>query len=271
MLEGPYAPGVSASTPPDVPDWKAVFADVFATPASAVQARVWAEVFGDEYPAEVEPYSYTSRSELTRIADEVAAGPGDLLVDVGSGRGGPGLWVAAATGARYLGVDISPSGLAEVERRAEELGLRDRVQVAEGSFEDLPLEDGEAAVVMSIDALLFSPDKAAAARELARVVQPGGRLVLTTWDYSSQPPGRPPQVDDHRPLLTAAGWRVLAYDETPDWEARHRKTDRLLMEHAQELADESAEPVEEVRAGIIEMMATVDTMLRRVLVVAERA
>jgi ubiquinone/menaquinone biosynthesis C-methylase UbiE len=173
-------------------DWAAVFSGVFAAPESAVQARVWAAVLGGEYPAEVAPYSFTSRTELARIAREVTVGPGDLLVDVGSGRGGPGLWVAATTGACYLAVDIATAGLAEVQRRAASVGLSDRVRVAEGSFEDLPLSGDEAAAVMSIDALVFTPDKPAAVRELARVLRPGGRLVLTTWDYHRQPQGRPP-------------------------------------------------------------------------------
>ena len=252
-------------------DWVAAFTETFAEPESAVQARIWAEVLGDEYPAEVEPYSYTTRTELARIAAEVHLGPRQLLVDVGSGRGGPGLWVAAKTGAIYLAVDISPTGLAQVERRAAAVGLDARASTREGSFESLPLADGEADAIMSIDALLFTPDKSAAAVELARVLRPSGRLVLTTWDYHTQPVGRPPQVDDHRPLLEAAGFEVLAYDETPDWERRQRQHGDLLLAAAADLAAESGDSVDDVRAGITEMNATVDTMLRRVLVVAAKS
>lgn len=246
-----------------------IFGEAFSQPASAVMARVWATVLGHEYPAEVSPYSYTSRSELARIATEVKAGSGDLLVDIGSGRGGPGLWVAAATGADYMAVDISTTGLAEVSARAAQVGLADRVRVAEGSFEELPLGDADASAVMSIDALLFTPNKQAATRELARVLQPGGRLVATTWDYRSQPIGRPPQVADHRPLLEEAGLQVLAYEETPDWEARQRGIDGLLMEAAEALAAEQDEPVGQVRQDLAEMAATVDHIIRRVLIVAE--
>ena len=157
-----------------------------------------------------------------------------------------------------------------VERRGSALGLGSRVSTREGSFESLPLADGEADAVMSIDALLFTPDKAAALVELARVLRPGGRLVLTTWDYHSQPVNRPPQVDDHRPLLEAAGFEVLAYEDTPDWEQRQRDLGDRLMAAADELAAESGEPVDEVRAAIAEINATIDAMLRRVLLVAGR-
>jgi len=256
--------------PGDERDWVASFSEVFAQPESAVEARAWATALGDEYPAEVAPYSYTSRTELARIAAEVNVGPGDLLADVGSGRGGPGLWVAATTGASYLAVDIAAVGLAQVRDRAGRLGLADRVRTAEGSFENLPLPDAGATAIMSIDSLLFTPDKPAAARELARALRPGGRLVLTTWDYHRQPEGRPPQVPDHRPVLTAAGFDVLAYADTPDWERRQRDIDRLMMESAAELAAEHGQPVDQVRHNLAEMAATVDTMTRRVLIVAQR-
>jgi SAM-dependent methyltransferase len=251
-------------------DWAALFSSTFAAPESAVGARVWATVFGDDYPAELAPFSFTTRSELARIARSLGVGADGLLVDIGSGRGGPGLWVAATTGASYLAVDIAADGLAQVERRAEQLGLAPRVRTALGSFAELPLADGEADAVMSIDALLFAPDKAAAVHELARALRAGGRLVATTWDYHSQPAGRPPQVADHRPLLADAGFDVVAYDETPDWEARQRQINRLLLESVEELAAEDGSSVDEVRADIEEMDATIDAMIRRVLIVAER-
>ena len=149
-------------------DWVEEFTREFDQPESAVQARIWADVLGDEYPAELAPYSYTTRSELQFIADALAVGSGDVLVDIGCGRGGPGLWVAATTGARYVGIDIAASALDAVSRRAERLGLSMRVRAIEGSFGSLPLDDAEADAVMSIDALLFAPDKATAAAEMAR-------------------------------------------------------------------------------------------------------
>ena len=88
---------------------------------------------------------------------------------------------------------------------------------------------------MSVDALLFTPDKAAALVELRRVLVRGGRLVLTTWDYHTQPVGRPPQVPDHRPLLDRANFRVLAYDDTPGWAETIKRLDAGLLQRVDEL------------------------------------
>lgn len=250
--------------------WTEVFTSVFEAPASSVQARIWAEVYGDDYPAELEPYSFTTRSELRDIVVDLALSPDDLMIDIGCGRGGPGLWVAAATGASVLGVDISPTALEAARQRADSLGLGDRATYGEGSFNEIPAESASARAVMSIDALLFAPDKAVAVEEIARVLAPGGRLVATTWDYHTQPVNRPPQVDDHRPLLADAGFSVLRYDETPRWLENHHQLDSLMLDAVDELAAESGESPEEVRAGIQEMASTVEAMLRRVLITAEK-
>lgn len=250
--------------------WRQVFTEAFAGPPSAVQARVWREVYGPEYPHELEPYSYVTRSELAHFVEQLALGEADTLLDLGCGRGGPGLWVAATTGASMLGVDISPTALADAKARAQALGLGARAEFALGDFCAIPAADGSAQGVMSVDALLFAPDKAAAALEIARVLAPGGRFVATTWDYHAQPAGRPPQLADHRPVLADAGLEVLSYLDTVDWESNHRRLDALLTDNVEALAEESGDDPEQVRAELAEMAATVDTMLRRVLIVAVR-
>ena len=255
---------------PSGSDWVSAFEQVYAQPESSVQARIWAEVLGSDYPRELAPYSYTTWSELRRFVGDLALGPGQVLADIGCGRGGPGLWIAAASGASYVGVDIAEPALAQVRARAARLQL-DSVRALRGAFEEIPLGDAEADAIMSVDALLFTPDKRAAAVELARVLRPGGRLVFTTWDYSRQPVGRPPQVPDHRPVLTAAGFLVETYAETPEWERRQRDIDSRLIASVEELANESGENADQVRADLLEMAATVDAMLRRVYVVATRS
>lgn len=180
------------------------------------------------------------------------------------------MWVAAHTGARLTGFDIAASALTAAEERADSLGLSAQAKYLLGSFDSLPLETGVVNAIMSVDALLFTPDKSAAMAEMARVLRQGGRLVFTTWDYRSQPVGRPPQVNDHRPLLEAAGFDVKAYDETEDWFGRQSRTAAGLLAAAEELSVESGTDVAAVRPGLNEMVATFATTLRRVFVVAQR-
>lgn len=247
-------------------DWQAIFEQTYEGPPSTVERRVWSDVLGEEYPAGLDPYSFVTRTELSRFATELHLTPGQALVDVGCGRGGPGLWVTAATNARLTGIDIAENAIQAVRDRAAAMDIDADFRI--GSFEATGLESGGADAVMSVDALLFTPDKEAAVRELRRILRPGGRLVLTSWDYHSQPVGRPPQVADHRPLLEAAGFSVEAYDDTDPGLERLRRIDAGLREAVEELAAESGTSVDEMRAEVEESAATVDTMIRRVLVVA---
>ena len=262
-----YAHTVDDTEHREAADWRQVFEATYATDASKIQERIWRQVFGDDYPDGVDPYSFVCRHELSRYAEELRVGPGATLVDVGCGRGGAGLWVAAATGARLIGIDIAENALKSARARAEAMGTPADYRL--GSFEATGLEDGSADAVMSVDALLFTPDKSAALRELHRVLRPAGRLMLSSWDYHRQPVGRPPQVPDHRPLAQAAGFEVLAYDTTEDWHRRLEETGQGLLDAAEELAAEDGTPVDEVRASIKEMNATLETITRRFMLVAE--
>jgi ubiquinone/menaquinone biosynthesis C-methylase UbiE len=225
--------------------------------------------FGDDYPEGVDPFSCISRTELERVAAEVRIGTADTLADLGCGRGGPGLWVTMATGARLIGIDIAENALTAARERATSLGLADRASFRQASFESTGLLAESVDAVISIDALLFAADKAAAVAEVRRVLRDGGRFVLTSWDYHDQPVGRPPQVSDHRPLLMSEGFDVVAYEETSEWRRRTIDTTVALLENVEELAAESLEDVDEVRARLEEMYASTAAMSRRILAVAE--
>jgi 2-polyprenyl-3-methyl-5-hydroxy-6-metoxy-1,4-benzoquinol methylase len=93
-------------------DRQARFEQTCTGPASAVRARIWQQVYGPEYPSWADPFSYVSVTELRRFAGELYAAPGQCLVDAGCGRGGPGLWMAAVTGARLIGIDPDEAALA---------------------------------------------------------------------------------------------------------------------------------------------------------------
>ena len=249
-------------------DWKASFEKTYTGPPSAVAERIWRKVFGDAYPAGLDPNSLVSVDELRRIASELQLEDGDTFADIGCGRGGAGLWVAANTGARVVGIDIAPAALNAARTRAAAMGIEDRAEFREGSFEGTGLDSGTVDGIMSVDALLFALDKRAALTELRRVLRPEGRLVFTSWDYHRQPEGRPPQVDDHRPHLQTARFDVLAYEETEDWHRRMFETTDALLDHVEELAAEAAADVEEMRTRLKEMRATLDAISRRVFVVA---
>jgi SAM-dependent methyltransferase len=124
---------------------------------------------------------------------------------------------------------------------------------------------------MSLDVLVFVPNKAAAVREVARLLRPGGRFGLTTWEQSGYSARLgAPQVADHRPLLAAAGFGVETYEEPPDWQRQQRTLVEGIIASEPALAEEM-EPA--VAAGFVAMARGVLADLperRYVFVVARR-
>ena len=108
-----------------------------------------------------------------------ALGPGERVVDVGSGGGIDSLIAAKMVGpsGRVIGVDMTPAMLDKARTSASAAGMTN-VEFREGFGESLPVEDGWADVVISNGVLNLMPDKDAALREMARVLRPGGRLQI---------------------------------------------------------------------------------------------
>jgi SAM-dependent methyltransferase len=240
---------------------------------SPTRRRIWEEVFGADYPADAEPNSFVTLAELRRLAAAVRVGPAHTLVDLGCGRGGPGLWVARATGAALLGIDLSGVAVAQAAARAAACGLAGRARFQVGDFVATGLPDEAADGALSVDALLFVPDKLAAAREVARLLRAGARFAFTTWD-SALPRLTgiaAPQVPDHRPLLEAAGFVVEAYEETPGWEARQRAVYERMRAARAALVAELGAVVAARRLVEAEHRPAELPHLRRVLIVARRA
>jgi ubiquinone/menaquinone biosynthesis C-methylase UbiE len=86
---------------------------------------------------------------------------------------------AAAAGAEVTGIDLAPALIETARERAADLGLSIDYRV--GDCEQLDLPDGSFDAVTSTFGVMFAPDREAAARELARVTRPGGRLALANW------------------------------------------------------------------------------------------
>jgi SAM-dependent methyltransferase len=105
--------------------------------------------------------------------------PGELWLDIACGTGAVA-FRAARLGADVTGIDLAPALIETARRHAAEQGLDLVLDV--GDAEALPYPDASFDTVTSTFGVMFAPDHGAVARELARVVRPGGRLTLAAWD-----------------------------------------------------------------------------------------
>jgi SAM-dependent methyltransferase len=124
--------------------------------------------------------------EWVAFVDVYAAGRALEIIEPGIGTGRVSVPLAVA-GHRVAGVDVSTSMLEECRRRAEALGVDDRVSLIHADAVDLPLEDDAFDLGITASLLYLVPDWEAVLDELARVVRPGGSIVhLVEWSTSGE-------------------------------------------------------------------------------------
>ena len=117
----------------------------------------------------------TERAEIEAVFDLTGPLAGRRVLDVGAGDGTYGL-EAAARGASVTALDVDPAMLDAARARAARRGVA--LERHTGRAEALPFGDAEFDVVLAVTMLCFVPDAQTAIGEMARVLRPGGRLVL---------------------------------------------------------------------------------------------
>src|ERR1700712_2225263 len=140
--------------------------------ATAAQQRTWAD--GDFSMVGAMIYNVAER-----LAEALEILPDERVLDVATGSGNGAIAAARRCWGGAVGLDFVPALLERGRERAaaERLG----VEFVEGDAQDLPFADATFDVAMSIFGAMFAPDQQRTARELVRVVKPGGRIGMANW------------------------------------------------------------------------------------------
>jgi SAM-dependent methyltransferase len=126
-----------------------------------IAATVWG---GD-----IRPF-YASMRAIGEVPD------GGVIVDAPCGAGVAFRALRPEQRVHYIALDLSPRMLERSRRRARQLGLR-RMEFVEDDAQSVPLQDGVADLFLSYWGLHCFPDPEKAVSEVARCLQPGGRVI----------------------------------------------------------------------------------------------
>jgi SAM-dependent methyltransferase len=122
-----------------------------------------------------------------RVVAHAALTDGEQVLDIGTGTGIILELASPLVGpnGHLVGLDISPEMLAYAQTHITTHGLTN-VSLREGGAESIPADDNSFDVVLASLSFMYVVDRAAAAKEIARVLRPEGRLVGSVWTGPEQ-------------------------------------------------------------------------------------
>lgn len=250
----------------DVTRWDTFYSRPLSPTLDAIHRRHLTSA----YPAEVQALTIWPTWDLAVIAEHLGARAGQTVLDIACGGGQLGLWVTRTLGAALIGVDPSPVARERARAAAERAGRSDTT-ILDGHLLSIPLPDASVDALMSIDTMHFATDADATLTEMRRVLRPGGRCVAVGMEPRAaegvlRPDGsRPERWSD---AFERAGFTVVAYTETPNWETRFVEAWRAVAENEATIRMELGAHAE----GLLEMVPRPEEFaatVRHGMVVAE--
>jgi ubiquinone/menaquinone biosynthesis C-methylase UbiE len=224
---------------------------------------IWRKAFGNAYPEDLWHYGYVTVQDLSRMLEWLgprvggdSSRPG-VLLDMGCGRGGPGLWLAERLPVSLVGVDVVQEAVEQAREFSGRFALSHPARFEVGHFFGIPLSDASVDAVVCVDALWAATDKVRALREMGRVMRPGAWLVFSYWDLLALDPV---------PYFEAAGFRFVAREETEGWKAYQQAVYAGILEHAEALQAEMGPAADMLLYEAQASSAHLDSCIRRLYV-----
>ena len=195
------------------------------------------------------------------LGELIGLGPRDHVLDVACGRGISAVHLAEVFGGRVTGIDYGGENVAAAQALAQARGLEERTTFRQADAEGLPFADGGFDAVIAECSFCTFPDKKAAAAEMARVLQPGGRVGLTDMTASGSLPHQlhsllswiacisgAGRVEDYVATLGAAGFGAFVVEDQ-----RQALLDLVLEVRRKLLAAELAVALKRVDLGGVDL------------------
>lgn len=148
--------------------------------------RFYAEVWGGEdihigmYRTADESIKEASRRTVDHMADRLnGIGESSVVMDIGSGYGGAARRLVERFGCQVICINLAEAENERNRQLNQEYGVANRIQVIDGSFEELPSQPQSIDAVWSQDAILHAGNRCRVLQEVDRVLRPGGQFVFT--------------------------------------------------------------------------------------------
>ena len=212
--------------------------------------------------------SWTTRQEADKVSALLELAPGKRLLDIGSGAGWPGLYLARVSGCDATLLDLPVEGLRTAISRAASDNSGGAIPAVAGDGTALPFTPGAFDAVSHSDVLCCLAEKGEALRACRWVLRPGGKMVFTVisippnlspTEYKRAHTTDPPFLateSDYSSMLSEVGWDTI---ERTDVSANFLESTRRTLAEEEAHADALAGLY-----GAAEYAAKLDRRRRRI-------
>lgn len=153
-----------------------LYDNVYGDFASRAEAAVREETYGEDLGQS----SWLTAREWLEFADALRIGAGSDVLEVGSGSGGPAVYLAGQRACRVTGVDVNEHGVRNAAALADARGLSERARFhAVDASRPLPFPDESFDAIVSNDAMCHIASRLDVLRDWYRLLKPGGRALFT--------------------------------------------------------------------------------------------
>jgi SAM-dependent methyltransferase len=152
----------------------------YTTAYRSLTAPCLGQIRAETYGQDIGQNGWTTVHELTGFFSWLGLDAGSVVLDVGSGSGGPALHMARALGCQVTGVDRNEHGVAAANEQAQQQDLARLARfVAADASQTLPFGAGTFTAVTCIDAMNHLLGRLQVLNDWHRLLVPGGRILFT--------------------------------------------------------------------------------------------
>lgn len=153
--------------------------DLYNSTYGNFRERVLAEIRRDTYGEDIGQNSWITTDEYDRFYSWLNLSPGDHILEIASGSGGPALYLASKFKCHITGLDINEEGIKTATQHALEANIPNaRFQLGDVD-QRLPFDEASFDAVMCIDSMNHFRNRLEYLREWRRVLKPGKRALFT--------------------------------------------------------------------------------------------